>query len=148
MKEEIKEEIKKNIIRLVKESRDAVVCSIDKNGFPNAKAMFIAKAEGIQTLWFSTNVSARRTQQWMEQSKTCLYIVDSNNIHGLMLVGNMEVLTDNETKREFWRQGDEQYYPMGPTDADYCIIRFTTKEGRYWENQNYDIDTEMIKDIK
>lgn len=142
------EQVKKNIIKLVKGSRDAVVCSIDQNGFPNAKAMFIAKSEGIQSLWFSTNVSAGRTKQWMEQSQACLYILDSNNIHGLMLVGNMTVLTDDETKKKFWKQGDEQYYPMGPTDTDYCIIRFTTKEGKYWENGNYDLDALMIDTIK
>ena len=142
------EQIQKNIIKLVKESRDAIVCSIDANGFPNAKAMFISKTEGIHTLWFSTNVSAKRTQQWIEESKACIYILDSNKIHGLMLVGNMKVCTDEETKREFWRQGDERYYPLGPTDPDYCMIQFIAKDGRYWENQNYDLDIEMIKNIK
>lgn len=140
------EQIKKNIVQLVKGSRDAIACSVDANGFPNAKAMFIAKQEGIQTLWFSTNVSASRTQQWLQRSKASLYFFDSNNINGLMLVGNMEIYTDNETKQAFWKQGDEQYYPLGPTDPDYCIMRFTTKEGNYWEEQKYILNTEMIKE--
>ncbi len=141
------EQIKKNIVQLVKGSRDAIACSIDDNGFPNAKAMFIAKQEGIQNLWFSTNVSASRTQQWLEQSKASLYFFDSNKINGLMLVGNMEIYTDNETKQAFWKQGDELYYPLGPTDPDYCIMRFTTNEGNYWDDRKYILNAEIIKEL-
>ena len=34
---------KQDIIKLVENSRDAIVCSIDENGFPNAKTMFRRK---------------------------------------------------------------------------------------------------------
>ena len=141
------EQIKKNMNLLIKESRDAIVCSIDEYGFPNAKAMFISKCEGIHTFWFSTNVSSDRIQQWSKCPNTCLYLIDSSQIHGLILKGMMEIFTDNETKREFWRQGDEQYYTLGPTDPDYCMIRFTANEGNYWEEKKYILNTEMIKEI-
>jgi pyridoxamine 5'-phosphate oxidase len=49
-----------------------------------------------------------------------------------MLTGKMQVYTDNETKLAFWKQGDEMYYPLGPTDPDYCILRFTADRGNYY----------------
>ncbi len=129
--------VKKDIIRLVEDSCDVIVCSIAENGFPNAKSMFMAKHEGLQTFWFSTNVSAVRTQQWLERPKACIYLFDGKDIHGLMLTGYIQVCTDNETKQAFWKQGDEQYYSLGPTDPDYCILRFTAEEGNYWGQQKY-----------
>lgn len=126
------DQVKKDIVRLVGESRDAIACSIDENGFPNAKTMFKAKAEGLQTFWFSTNTSAIRTQQWLERPKACIYFVDAQDFHGLMLTGLMQVCTDNETKQAFWKQGDEIYYPLGPTDPDYCILRFTADKCNYY----------------
>lgn len=131
------EQVKKDILKLVDKSRDVIVCSVAENGYPNAKSMFKAKREGLKTFWFSTNVSATRTGQWLKQPKACIYFLDSKNIHGLMLTGNMQVCTDAETKLAFWKPGDEMYYPLGPTDPDYCMLRFTADEGNYWGQQKY-----------
>ncbi len=125
-------QVKNDIIKLVERSRDAIVCSIDENGYPNAKTMFRAKNEGLHTFWFSTNTSAIRTGHWLQRPKASIYFMDANDFHGLMLTGQMQVYQDNETKLAFWKQGDEQYYPLGPTDPDYCILRFTADKGNYY----------------
>jgi general stress protein 26 len=51
-----------------------------------------------------------------------------------MLKGTMEVLQDNVSKQMIWREGDEMYYPEGVTDSDYCVLRFTAQNGRYYSN--------------
>lgn len=139
------EEIKKDIINLVKQSRDIIACSVDENGFPNSKAMFVAKGEGVHTFWFSTNVSANRTQQWLKNEKASIYFYDGEKIHGLMLMGQMKVCMDNETKQAFWKQGDEQYYSLGPTDPDYCILHFTANQGNYWGQQKVTFSVEEFE---
>ena len=53
-----------------------------------------------------------------------------------MLRGKMEVLTDSATKEDIWRAGDDMYYPQGVTDPDYCVLKFTTKDGRQYSNFN------------
>ncbi len=126
--------VRNNIINLVENSRDIIVCSIDENGYPNAKAMFKMKNEGLRRFWFSTNTSSIRTRHFLERPVACLYFVDHKDIHGLMLTGKMQVLTDNETKKAFWKEGDEKYYPLGPTDPDYCILLFTAEKGNYYHN--------------
>ncbi len=139
------EQLKRDIIELVKKSRDVIVCSVDDRGFPNAKSMFQAKCEGLKTFWFSTNVSAARTQQWLECPNACIYFLDSGNIHGLMLTGHMQVCTDEETKRAFWKPGDEKYYSLGPTDPDYCMLRFTADQGNYWGQQKYLFNVDSLE---
>jgi pyridoxamine 5'-phosphate oxidase len=126
------QQVKTDIIKLVERSRDAIACSIDENGYPNAKSMFKVKNDGLRYFWFSTNTSAIRTRHWLERPAACIYFVDANDFHGLMLTGKMQVYTDNETKLAFWKQGDEKYYPLGPTDPDYCILRFTADKGNYY----------------
>lgn len=46
----------------------------------------------------------------------------------------MEVLTDNSTKEMIWREGDTLYYPLGVTDPDYCVLKFTAITGRRYGN--------------
>jgi pyridoxamine 5'-phosphate oxidase len=128
----MEQQTKDAILKLIENSRDAIACSIDSDGFPNAKNMFKIKHEGLKTFWFSTNTSAIRTSQWIHNSKSCIYFLDAENFHGLMLTGHMKVCLDDETKQNFWKEGDEQYYPLGPTDPDYCMLCFTAEKGNYY----------------
>jgi pyridoxamine 5'-phosphate oxidase len=117
---------------LVAASRDIMVCSLDENGYPNVKAMFKSIHDGLKTFYFSTNTSSMRTQQFMHCPKASLYFHGPEQINGLMLVGDMEVLSDVESKRKLWHEGDERYYPLGPTDPDYSVLRFTARTGNYY----------------
>ena len=33
-----------------------------------------------------------------------------------------------------WRKGDTQYYPGGVTDPNYCVLKFTATDGRYYSD--------------
>ena len=126
------QQVKQEILRLVNTSRDVIVCSIDDKGFPNAKAMFRAGNDGVRTFWFSTNTSSIRTGHFMQRPQACIYFLDSAGIHGVMFTGQMKVHSDNETKAAFWKDGQEIYYPLGPTDPDYSILSFTAERGNYY----------------
>lgn len=58
-----------------------------------------------------------------------------------MLIGKMEVLTDDAIKREIWQNGDALFYKKGVTDPDYCVLRFTAERGRYYR----DLKTESFE---
>ena len=60
-----------------------------------------------------------------------------------MLIGEMEVLTDQESKNMIWKKGDTMFYKGGVTDPDYCVLRFTASRGRYYRDlktESFDID--------
>lgn len=87
---------------------------------------------GLKNVWFSTNTSSRRVSQFMQNPKASLYFLDAERFTGLLLVGEMEVLQDAETKRRLWKDGWEAYYPLGVTDPDYSVLRFTARWGNYY----------------
>jgi general stress protein 26 len=51
-----------------------------------------------------------------------------------MLKGTVEVLEDAPNKELIWQEGDTQYYAGGVTDPDYCVLKFTAQNGRYYSN--------------
>ena len=120
------------IAALVDETRDVIVCSIDDDGCPNAKAMFKMEHEGLKVFYFSTNTSARRTQQFLKCPKASLYFCGHEQVNGLMLVGDMQVCQDHENKARLWREGSEIYYPLGVDDPDYSVLKFTARSGNYY----------------
>lgn len=113
----------------------AFISSIDNEGFPNSKAMLPPrKREGIKIIYFTTNTSSMRVAQYRENPKACVYFCDKRFFRGVMLKGTMEVLEDKEAKEMIWREGDTMYYPLGVTDPDYCVLKFTALKGRFYSN--------------
>ena len=125
----------KTIGGIIDKSGTAMIGSVDGEGFPNMKAMLPPrKREGISEFYFTTNTSSMRVKQYLENPKASIYFYDKRFYRGVMLKGTMEVLTDSKSKEEIWREGDEIYYPLGVTDSDYCVLKFTAQSGRYYSN--------------
>ncbi|MDR1954803.1 MAG: pyridoxamine 5'-phosphate oxidase family protein [Candidatus Methanoplasma sp.] len=121
--------------KLIDDQGVSFISSVDGDGFPNTKAMLPPrKREGIKTFYFTTNTSSMRVAQYREEPKACIYFCDKRFFRGVMLKGTMEVLEDAASKEMIWRDGDTMYYPKGVTDPDYCVLRFTARNGRFYTN--------------
>lgn len=134
----------KTIGNLIDHQGVAFISSVDEDGFPNTKAMLPPrKREGIKVFYFTTNTSSMRVKQYRNDPKACIYFCDKRFFRGVMLKGTMEVLEDSDSKEMIWQQGDTMYYPKGVTDPDYCVLRFTAKQGRFYSNfssQSFEIE--------
>jgi general stress protein 26 len=123
--------------RLIEKQKFAFIASVDENGFPNMKAMFAPrKRNGMREFWFSTNTSSNRVAQYRENPKASIYFYEKRfyRFSGVQLIGTMEVLEDAASKEMLWERGDTMYYPKGVTDPDYCVLKFTAQNGRYYCN--------------
>ncbi|MCL1979140.1 MAG: pyridoxamine 5'-phosphate oxidase family protein [Methanomassiliicoccaceae archaeon] len=132
------------ISNLIDKQKVSFISSVDKDGFPNTKAMLPpSKRIGIKTFYFHTNTSSMRVSQYREEPKACLYFCDNRFFRGVMLKGTMEVLEDSASKEMLWKAGYSMYYSQGVTDPDYCVLRFTAVSGRYYSNfssQDFEIE--------
>ena len=123
------------IEKFVNRQKVSFICSIDENGFPNVKAMLKpSKVNGLKEFYFSTNTSSLRVKQFRSNPNASIYFYRKGLIKytGIMLVGRMEVLIDQETKDMIWERGDTMFYKKGVTDPDYCVLKFTAECGRYY----------------
>jgi general stress protein 26 len=125
----------KKIERFIDRQKVSIICSIDDQEYPNVKAMLKPrKRNGLKEFYFSTNTSSMRVKQYQKNEKASIYFYHKGLIKytGVMLVGKMEVLTDQKTKDMIWRRGDTMFYKKGVTDPDYCVLKFIAKSGRYY----------------
>ncbi len=123
----------KTVDALIEKQSVAFISSVDADGFPNTKAMLPPrKREGVRVFWFTTNTSSLRVRQYRENPNACIYFCDKRFFRGVMLRGTVEVLEDTESREMIWREGDTMYYPGGVTDPDYCVLKFTARDGRYY----------------
>lgn len=129
------ENIKETIDNLIDKQNTSFIGSIDEEGFPNLKAMLPPrKRVGIKTFYFTTNTSSMRVAQYRKNPKGCVYFCDRRSFQGVMLKGTFIVLEDAGNKKMIWRDGDTQYYRLGVSDPDYCVLKFTAVSGRYYRS--------------
>ena len=124
------------IFDFIDAQKTAFIGSVDADGFPNVKAMLAPRERDGAVLYFTTNTSSMRVQQYLENEKACVYFYHRGRFRytGVMLKGTMSVLTDQPTKDRIWRTGDTMFYKKGVTDPDYCVLRFTATSGRYYQD--------------
>ena len=95
----------KTVGNIIDKQKTAFIGSVDKNGYPNIKAMLQPrKREGIKTIYLSTNTSSMRVAQYQANNHACMYFCDARFFRGAMLCGTMEVLTDSQSKEMIWRE--------------------------------------------
>lgn len=135
---------REQIIEFINRQKVAFVASVDEEGFPNMKAMYAPRKIEDNSFYFSTNTSSMRVQQFLNNPKASIYFYNKGRFkyEGVMLVVTMEVLHDEEIKREIWQIGDTMYYKQGVTDPDYCVLKFTAVKGRYYsafKSENFEL---------
>ncbi len=127
---------KEQLMAFIDRQKTAFIASVDEEGFPNIKAMYAPRKIEGDSFYFTTNTSSMRSKQFMENPKASIYFYQRGRFRyeAVMLTGTMEVLQEEEIKREIWRAGDTVYYKQGVTDPDYCVLKFTAVRGRYYTN--------------
>ena len=127
--------VKELIAQMADKLPIAYISSVDQDGFPWTKAMLVPrKREGIKIFYFTTNTFSLRVAHYKANPKASIYFCDAEGFMGMMLRGTMEVLTDAASKEMIWHDGDEQYYPGGVTDPNYCVLKFTATDGRFYSD--------------
>ena len=132
------------IEKFIKKQDISFISSVDDEGYPCIKAMLKPRRIlGLKEFYFSTNTSSMRVKHYIDNPKASIYFYSKGTMkyEGVMLKGKMEVLTDKESKEMIWQIGDTIYYNKGVTDPDYCVLKFTAEDGRYYCN----LKTESFK---
>jgi len=110
---------------------------LDHEGYPTTSTLSISKADGIRKITFASTLDSNKAKRAKEDSRASVCIFDDDYEGGayynITLVGDIEIVTDDEMKKETWYQALEAQYPNGGiNDPNYCVLVFTTKRYSLW----------------
>ena len=98
---------------------------IDEDSYPTASVITPAKSDGLNWLTFGTLLNDNRAKR----AKNCnrASVSWGTAEYCVNLVGDIEVITDQQVKSEMWYDGLAHHFPDGETDLNYCVLKFTTR---------------------
>jgi general stress protein 26 len=147
-------DVRRACLDLMAMRAEAYLSTIGPDGFPRTRAMLNLRSRAVYPglvpvfaghdedflLYFTTNTSSAKMRQIAANPAVAVYYCDPAGFHGLQLLGRIEVVEDPATKGRLWQEGWERYYPLGPTDPDYAILRLRPARISGWYRAaRYDI---------
>ena len=117
---------KTDVMTFISKRKTAFVASVNEKGYPVMRAMLAPRKVENDTVYFTTNTSSKKVGQFSLNNKASVYFYKRGMVkyQGVCLLGEMEICFDQTTKDEIWRPGDKMFYKQGPTDPDYCVLKF------------------------
>ena len=118
---------------MIKTFKHASFGVIDESGYPSASAISLQNPENISKLYFTTTLDSNKAKRIQKNNRVSVNIYTTMN--NLTLVGEARIFSDQETKGKYWHEWvarEQDVYPGGVTDPNYCIIEFSTKRVSLW----------------
>jgi len=143
------QEVRQWSLALMETAEAAYLTTVDETGYPRTRAMLNLrnrKQWGVLApmfdghhedflVYFSTNTSSSKVRQIRANPHVSVYFCHPGQFHGLMLGGDIEIVTDPALKHRLWQRGWEVYYPIGRDDPDYTILRLLPAFARGWTGE-------------
>jgi len=107
--------------------------------FPNLK-----KFARTGTIYFTTNTSSSKMRHIAKNVNASVYFGDNNTFQGLLFTGKIEIVNDKKAKLALWQDSWTMYYPAGPGDSEYQILKFSAKKYKYYDGK-FEIFAGVIK---
>lgn len=136
-----KDEILEAAANLVERSSVVLIGTAGTDGFPQIKALSRHANDGIRVIWMMTGSETRKIEQLRRDNRAALYFLDPAKMQGLMLEGTVELLSDINSRRRVWKPALQHWYPGGPEDPNFRVLKFTAARGNFsWGIGNADIN--------
>lgn len=116
-----------NVAReLIAEARYCALITLDSTGHCHARAMEPFPPEDDMTIWFGTTRNSRKVQEIRNDPRVTLYYADCLGNGYLTIIGNAQIVDDQEEKTRRWNQNWESFYP--DREKDYILINVAPEQ--------------------
>lgn len=131
-KERIKE-IEEKASQLLEKCETVTFASINENGYPRICAVTKIRNNGFSEIYFMTSkrshLNGKATHFENNTKASVCYYLDGDSV---TLIGDVEIVTDMDEKRNFDNDCDRNFFKKGIEDPKCYLLRFRTNEATFW----------------
>ena len=120
---------------LLSQCKEVTLASVNADGFPRPVPLDKIYSAGCNEVWVVTARGSEKVADFNLNPKAGL----SYSFYGdsVALRGTVEIITDDETRKQMWQEYFINYFPGGPADPNYVLIRFIGTEATIWINGEF-----------
>lgn len=122
----------KKIDQLIQSASTCFLASVTSEGYPMIRAMLTPIKIDNNLFYLHTNTASKKVRQFLKNEKACFYFCEQNQFRGLAILGEVELIFD-DNKKTFWKKEYEGYYAQGEGLSDFTVVKFKGKKAEYYQ---------------
>ncbi|GAB6087481.1 pyridoxamine 5'-phosphate oxidase family protein [Alkaliphilus crotonatoxidans] len=131
-KERIKD-IEEKAAALLEKCDVVTLASVNEKGYPRVCAIQKIMSKGFSEIYFMTSkrshINGKATHfENNSKASVCFHLGNDS----VTLIGEVEIVTDTNQKRDFEGYCDRRFFKNGIEDPKCYVLRFQTKEATFW----------------
>jgi len=141
---------------LMKDSEVVYLSTIGLDGGPQIRAMLNLRNEKMFPrligIWdteepFSilviTDTSSNKVKEMEKDRRVSVYFCAPGRRQGIMIACEAEIIHDLDYKKMIWQEDWVRYYPHGPTDPEFALLRLRPRHAKGWKGDgNFEMTIE------
>ena len=98
----------------------------------HGRPMRIQAVEEDHSVWFFTSVDSSTVHETMLDTEA--YVIGQGDRKHAVVRGLATMTKDRARIDKYWNKEVEAWFPEGKNDPNLCLVKFTPREGEWWDN--------------
>lgn len=117
---------------LIEDVRVAMLCTRHEDHL-HARPMSTSQIDEHGDIWFFTNEFSGKVDQIEANPQVCLAYSDPGDSTYISVVGNAELVNNEEKMKELWNPILKAWFPQGLDDPKISLLKITPESAEYWD---------------
>lgn len=128
-------ELERKAVSLLDECTNISIASVNQDGYPRVCVVSKLRADGFSGIYFSTGTKSTKVEHFESNPRASICYYKGGD--SVTLIGDVTIVADHQTKAGLWQDWLIEHFPQGPTDPNYCVVKFAVSEATIWIDQQY-----------
>ena len=133
--------LRQEIVAFFKTYEYSNLITIDASGMPKARMMENLPFGDDLVCWFGTGAQSNKVREIHANPKVCVFLYRPGDHSSISMQGEAMVVTDVALRKEKWNEKWAVYWPDGPTNEDFTLIKIVPRRilYLYWPDRKYEV---------
>ena len=111
------------------------LASVNAEGCPRPVVLAKIASQGYNEVWMATAADSVKVHDFRLTPKAGLCFSDDEN--SVSLTGEVEIISDDATRQRMWQEWLVGFFPGGPADPNYTLLRFIGRTATLWFDREF-----------
>ena len=126
-----KNTLQQNVIELIENNNYSKLITFGPDNAPRGRIMTNLPLGKNMVIWFATGLSTSKIKDIRKNPTVSVFVDDADDMTNASISGKAEIVTAKRLLKKFWQEPFGFFFPGGPTDPNYCLLKITPKKVEY-----------------
>lgn len=123
--------VKKSVKELINRTKYSKLMTFGPDGTPHGRIMTNLPLGDDMVIWYATGLSTNKAKEIETNPNVSVFVDDPDDQTNAFIIGKAEIVTDARLRRKYWQEMFSFFFPGGPSDSGYCLLKITPKKIEY-----------------